>query len=167
MGEHPDMTATTTGRPPHLVRARPARMSPTRPWTCPQPPEPPRRPPGRQGDAQRPPHAASPSASSHFAVLAVTNVVHGPSRAEHVPYAQPLSGHDDGPSQSREMSPWPSHTPNDVSTPWTRPPAHRTLAEQPVSRPTRTPRRSDVAPCAVPRHYSATRPATARAPSTR
>ena len=80
---------------------------------------------------------------------------------------QPSSGHDDGPSQSRGMSPWPSHTPNDVSASWTRPPAHQTLAQQPVSRPTPTPHRSDVALCAVMRHYSVTRPVTTHAPSMR
>ena len=88
MGEHPDMTATTTGHPPHPVRAQPARTSPT-PWPCPQPPDPPRRPLGRQGDAQRPPHSASPSTSSHLAIFAVTHAVHGPSHAERVPYMQP------------------------------------------------------------------------------
>ena len=165
------MTATTTGRPPHPIRARPARTSPTRPWTSPQPPEPPRRPPGRQGDAQRPPHSASPSASSHFAVPAVTHAVHGTSRAERVPDAQSklprvkcgpqgrtaVVGTRRWPLPSRGTSPWPSHTPNDVSASWTHPLAHRMPAEQRVSCPAPTPRPSDVAPCTVTCHYSVTR----------
>ena len=65
------------------------------------------------------------------------------------------------------MSPWPSHMLNDVSTSWTRPLACRTLAEQPISCPALTPRHSDVAPCAVMHHHSATHPATVRAPSIR
>ena len=84
--------------------------------------------------------------------------------------AQPSSEHDDGPSQSRETSPWPSHTLTDVSASWTRSLAHRTPAEQPVSRPTSmplSPHRSDVAPCAVMHHHFVTHPTTARAPSTR
>ena len=81
--------------------------------------------------------------------------------------AQPSSEHDDSPSQSCETSPWPSHMPTDVSASWTRPLAHRTPAEQPISRPTSTPRRSDVAPCAVMCHHSATHPTTVHAPSTR
>ena len=67
---------------------------------------------------------------------------------------QPSSEHDDGPSQSHETSPWLSHTPNDVSTSWTCPLAHRLPAKQPVSRPAPMPCPSDVAPCAVTCHYS-------------
>ena len=79
--------------------------------------------------------------------------------------AQPSLCPNDGPSQSCEMSPWPSHMPNDVSASWTCPLAHQMLAEQPVSYPTPTPHRSDVSLCAVTHHYSATRPTTAHAPS--
>ena len=103
--------------------------------------------------------SASPTCSPSCRVLSVAP------RA-----AQPSSEHDDGPSQSRETSPWPSHTPTDVSASWTCPLAHRTPAKQPVSHPTSTPlspRHSDVAPCAVMRHHSVTHPATARAPSMR
>ena len=98
------------------------------------------------------------------------HAVHGSSRAEHIPYAQPKlqhvkcgpqatqpsSGHDNGPSQSRETSPWPSHMLNDMSAPWTCPLAHQTPAEQPVSCPAPTPHPSDVAPCTVMCHYSVT-----------
>ena len=100
--------------------------------------------------------SASPTCSPSCRVLSVAP------RA-----AQPSSEHDDGPSQSHETSPWPSHTLTDVSASWTRPLAHRTPAEQPISRPTSTPRHSDVAPCAVMCHHSATHPVTARVPSTR
>ena len=91
--------------------------------------------------------SASPTCSPSCRVLSVAP------RA-----AQPSSEHDDSPSQSRETSPWPSHTPTDMSTSWTRPLAHRTPAEQPISCPTLMPHRSDVASCA--------HPATTHAPST-
>ena len=67
---------------------------------------------------------------------------------------QPLSEHNDGPSQTRETSPWSPHMPNDVSMSWTRPLAHQLWAEQPVSHPALMPHPSDMAPCAVTHHYS-------------